>query len=386
MRALEFLREYTDPEAAKQDIFDRVKDLDPNDEEQVKLLDRVYTLLHKTNVVDRIFPKISKELAGEYGEKTIQLISEKMAGANGLSIAQKNKFLDNFEKNKCVNHACFLKDGHYNFDDLFYGDKVNEIMFMEFIKFGLGQKRAGKGEHAFAILSQNITQQGTGDLMVTTGRNPDGSASGVPVELKVAHSENISNTSKGPTGSGRLGEGGVSTRDVLDVLQKFPTVSQAISDYQSGGLQDMEGFKASKLRTIDKPQKSINVVDFVRVINHLDMSTQERQALGNAIFQQRFQTYGDKITSVFQTPNVSPDKVLNAYVQANFDWYKEHHDMGGAWRTASSLVVGNRSMITASSGESMVKLMAGASIKKSLPAIIPTQGTDTFFQVNPTAK
>jgi hypothetical protein len=221
--------------------------------------------------------------------------------------------------------------------------------------------------------------------MVTPGRHPDGSASGVPVELKVAHSENIGGA-KGPTGSGRLGEGGVSTRDVIDVLQKFPTVSQAISDYQSGGLQDMEGYKTSKLRTIDKPQKSINVVDFVRVVNHLDMSTQERQALGNAIFQQRFQTYGDTITSVFQTPNVNPDKVLNAYVQANFDWYKEHHDMGGAWRTASSLVVGNRSMITASSGESMVKLMTGASIKKSLPSIIPTQGTDTFFQVNPTAK
>ena len=60
--------------------------------------------------------------------------------------------------------------------------------------------------------------------------------------------------------------------------------------------------------------------------------------------------------------------------------------MGGAWRTASSLVVGNRSMITASSGETMVKLMTSASIKKSLPSIIPTQGTDTFFQVNPTAK
>jgi len=43
-------------------------------------------------------------------------------------------------------------------------------------------------------------------------------------------------------------------------------------------------------------------------------------------------------------------------------------------------------MITASSGESMVKLMTGGSIKKSLPSIIPTQGTDTFFQVNPTAK
>ena len=385
MRALEFLREYTDPDQAKKEILDRVNDLDPSDEEQVALLDRVYTLLHKTNVVDRIFPKIEEKLKQEYSDKTIQLIAEKMAGASSLNIQQKNKFLDNFEQNKCVNHNCFLKDGHYSFDDLFYSDPVNEQMFMEFIKFGLGQKRAGKGEHAFAILSQNITQQGTGDLFVSTGTNPDGTSKGVPVELKVAHSENIGGT-KGSTGSGRLGEGGVSTRDVLDVLQKFPTISQAISDYQSGGLQDMEGYKASKLRTPDKPQKSINVVDFVRVINHLGLSSKEREELGKAIFQQRFQTYGDTITEVFKTPNQNPEKVLSAYIKANFNWYKEHHDMGGAWQVASSMVVGARSMITASSGDGMVKLLQSGAIKKSLPAIIPTQGTDTFFQVNPTSK
>ena len=74
-------------------------------------------------------------------------------------------------------------------------------MFLEFLDFGAGLQRAGKGEHALAILSQDITQKGTGDIDVK----------GVPVELKVASTK----------GSGRLGEGGVSAERVKQTLMQF---------------------------------------------------------------------------------------------------------------------------------------------------------------------
>ena len=44
MRAYEFLREYVDPDEAKKEILKKINDIDLNDDEQVKLLDRVYTL------------------------------------------------------------------------------------------------------------------------------------------------------------------------------------------------------------------------------------------------------------------------------------------------------------------------------------------------------
>ena len=248
MRATQFIREYQDPEEAKREIVDRVGSLDPNDEEQAKLIDRIYSIVNKTGVVDRFLPVVNSKLAGEYGDQAVKDIAEKIVGSTRLNLAQKNKFLDNLQANRCVNPNVFLKDGFYSVGEIFLNDPVNEQMFLEFIDYGAGLQRAGKGEHALAILSQDITQKGTGDIDVK----------GTPVELKVASS------AKAGAGSGRLGEGGVSSDRVRDVLAKFEELADPIAGYFSGG------------------KKTMNLKLFVDLVNSVDLDTNRRKEIGNA--------------------------------------------------------------------------------------------------------
>lgn len=348
MRANEILYEYQDADEAKREIMQRIQGIDPNDEAQAKLLDRVYSLVNKTGVVDRFLPMVNSKLAGEYGDEAMKSIAERIVASDRLNLAQKNKFLDNFEKNQCVNVNTFLKDGHYSFDEIFNNDAVNIQMFLEFLDFGAGLQRAGKGEHALAILSQDITQKGTGDIDVK----------GVPVELKVASTK----------GSGRLGEGGVSAERVKQTLEQFEELVQPIESYFAGG------------------KKTMNLKIFVDLVNTLNLDPDRRTQIGKAVFQQRFQKFGDSITNVFKQPNASADAVLDAYIESNFDWYKANPDMGGQWQVMSSMAVGSMSMVTATSGKGLNALRKSGVLASNIPYIWPSQGPDIFYQPNPKTK
>ena len=341
------LFEYQDADEAKREIMQRVQGLDAGDEKQAQLLDRVYSLVNKTGVVDRFLPLVNDKLTGEYSDEAIKDIATRIV-SDRLNLQQKGKFLDNFEKNQCVNPDVFLKDGHYSFNEVFNNDPVNIQMFLEFLDFGAGLQRAGKGEHALAILSQDITQKGTGDIDVK----------GVPVELKVASTK----------GSGRLGEGGVSADRVKNELLKFEELTQPIEAYFAGG------------------KKTMNLKLFVELVNSLNLDAGRRFQIGKAIFGQRFQTFGDQIANVFKTPNASADAVLDAYIEANFEWYKANPDMGGAWQNMSSMAVGAMSMVTATSGKGINKLRKAGVLASNIPYIWPSQGPDIFYQPNPKTK
>ena len=358
------LVEYIDPEDAKREILTKVQQMDPNTKENQALLDRVYSIVHQTGVTDRLMPTLQGALKDEYNDKAIKMIAEKIVLSNTLNLQQKKQFLNNLEKNKCVNYKLFLRNGHFNLDDLFYNNPINKQMFLEFINFGAGQKRAGKGEHAFAILSQNITQKGVGDLDVN----------GIPVELKVA-------TTKG---SGRLGEGGVNPEKARQIIAQFEEVTDALNGYAKGGHQGDTEFIKSR-GTPDKPQKSVNLIDFTRICNALRLDQPRRQAIGKAIFNDRFGQFGENITAVFQQPGAAPTAVLDAYIAANFEHYKASEG-GGAWQTLTSIALGSNSGVTANSGKALAQLFAGGSLASSIPAIIPTQDPEVFYQVNPAVK
>ncbi len=345
---LHHLFEYQDADEAKREIMQRVQGIDANDEEQAKLLDRVYSLVNKTGVVDRFIPLVNSKLSGEYSDEAMKTIAERIVASDRLNLAQKNKFLDNFENNQCVNPDVFLKDGHYSFNEVFNNDPVNIQMFLEFLDFGAGLQRAGKGEHALAILSQDITQKGTGDIDVK----------GVPVELKVASTK----------GSGRLGEGGVSAERVKQTLMQFEELVQPIEAYFAGG------------------KKTMNLKLFVDLVNSLNLDAGRRTEIGKAVFQQRFQQFGDAITNVFRQPNASADAVLDAYIESNFDWYKANPDMGGKWQVMSSMAVGSMSMVTATSGKGLNALRKAGVLASNIPYIWPSQGPDIFYQPNPKTK
>lgn len=365
MRYSDFkLVEYVDPEEAKREILNKVQQIDPKDKENQALLDKVYSIVHQTGVTDRLMPTLEGALKQEYNEKAIKIIAERMVMAPSLNLQQKQQFLENLKQDKCVNADLFLKNGHFSLDELFMNDPVNKQMFMEFINFGEGQKRAGKGEHAFAILSQKITQKGLGDLDVK----------GVPVELKVAATK----------GSGRLGEGGVNPEKARQIIAQFEELTDALNAYSMGGHQGPTEFIKSRGKK-DKPQKSINVFDFVRVCNSIQLDQSRRREIGNAIFNDRFGKFGNEITAVFEKPGAAPTAVLDAYISANFEFYKASEG-GGAWKSLTSIAIGSNSGITALSGADLVKLSATGALGPSLPAIIPTQDPEVFYQVNPAVK
>jgi len=60
--------------------------------------------------------------------------------------------------------------------------------------------------------------------------------------------------------------------------------------------------------------------------------------------------------------------------------------MGGSWQYLTSLSIGTNAMVTATSGNDLAKLNAAGALSSSIPAIIPTQDPEVFFQVNPTSK
>lgn len=365
MRALEFLREYSDPEEAKREILKRVSNMDINDEETQKLLDRVYSIVAGSGVVDRFKPVVDNTLQKEYNEAAIEEISKKIVASTRLNLAQKNKFIENLKANKCVNHDLFLKSGHYSVSDLFYGSTENYQMFLEFLDYGLGKSRAGKGEHAFAILSKNITQKGKGDLNVNN----------IAVELKIASTK----------GSGRLGEGGVSPEVAKTLVSNFEDLTDALNNYATGGHQGDTEFIKSRGKK-EKPQKSVNLVDFVRICNALKLPEARREQIGDAIFKNVFGSLGSNITEVFKKPGVAPKAVLDEYISTNFDWYKANPDMGGEWKYLVSIGLGAGGMVTATSGDDLSKLNAAGALTSSIPAIIPTQDPEVFYQVNPAPK
>lgn len=353
MRATQFLKEYQDPAEAKREIIDKVGSLDPSDEEQAKLIDRVYSIVNKTGVVDRFLPVVNSKLAGEYGDKARQDIAERIVSSDRLNIQQKNKFLDNLQANKCVNPNTLLKDGHYSISEIFNNDPVNEQMFLEFLDFGAGLQRAGKGEHALAIMSQNITQKGLGDIDVN----------GVAVELKVGSSTKVGG------GSGRLGEGGVNRDRVLGVLASYPKLDSAVQGYFAQG------------------KKTMNLKLFVELVNSVkEIEQNERRALGNSVFSLMFQNFADPITAEFSKPNADPERVWDAYVAQNFEWYKANPDMGGNWEVICSMGIGSASMVTCSNGKALVNMVRNGQLNMNTPNVVVSQGPEVFFQVNPRRK
>ena len=351
MRANQFLREYQDPKQAKKEIKAAIDGLDPRDESQLKLIDRVYSLVKQTGVVERFLPIVQSKLAGEYKDEALKTITAKIVSSDRLNLEQKNKFLDNLQANNCVNPDAFLKDGHYSIKDIFKNDPINEQMFLEFIDFGAGQARAGKGEHAFAILSQDITQKGIGDIDVK----------GRAVELKVS-------SSMTSTGSGRMGEGGISKDRGLAALAKFEELNESVQSYFSGG------------------KKTMNVELFTKMCNEIEFQPGRREALGKEVFNMFFQQFGNMIVDVFKQPNANPALVLDAYIEANYEWYKANPDMGGKWESMSSLALSTASMVTCSSGRNVVQMMRQGQIGKNTPMVIVSQGPDCFFQINPARK
>ena len=347
------LFEYASLDQAKQDIIQGVQALDTatDDQELAKknadLLDKIYTILNKGNVLDRVQEVLPTVLRGEYSDKMVIQIAYELTTAP-LTYAERSEFADNLAKDKVINPKVLLTPGSYTVDDLTFNSSVNKAMFDHLKIFGVGQQMKGPAEHALAILCRKISIQGKGD--VTIGNTA--------VEIKAAVSSNPSG------GGGRFGEtGNVPSRNrMLEIVTSSEKIKPLIAQHLI-------------------KQKSLNIEQFVQLCNSAELEPQERNAYGQAVFGEIFGPEAAPVIQAFAQPNADPDTVRKAYIISNFNWYK-NSDMGGEWEILAAISFAANSIGVVKTGEDLKQI----SMYKKNPAIITTdKPQEMLFQFNPKA-
>ncbi len=185
-----FLREYTDLDQAKQNIIDKIANLQPANEDDAKLLDRIYRLLSSDNTQPKIAQAFAKSIADDNlknPEKVIQQLSKVI-----FSIESDYKKIDSFltkleTTGTCIDTQKLTTVGSQSLSSIFMNDDVAVKAFLALKSYGEGAKQKGKGEWALALLSNKIqVKPGEGDIII------DGKA----VEVKA----------EAGSGGGRLGQ------------------------------------------------------------------------------------------------------------------------------------------------------------------------------------
>jgi hypothetical protein len=343
--------EYTDINLAKKSIIDTISNIDTSisDEELRKqneaLLDKIYSILNKSSVIDRVKSVIPELLKGEYPEKQVMEIAGLLADAP-LSYKEKVTFADNLAANKVINEKVLTSAGTYTIDQLCYNNGINKTVFDYMKSYGVGLQMKGPCEHALAILNSEISIKGKGD--VTIGE--------IPVEVKAAI---------GPTGAGgRFGESGeVPNLDrILDILESF--------EWLQGPLAEVRAKSKNGALNLDNLVKTVNGIP--------ELDPGERSKLGNKLFTLIFGGEGNLVAQAFNKPDADPKDVYNAFVKSNFNWYK-NSDMGGRWEILAGINFKHNSVGVIQQAEDIEKINR----LKSTIYIIYGKPMEMLYQFNP---
>jgi hypothetical protein len=178
------LNEYGSLDAAKKEILQAVNSIDtaPQDAEIAKknadLLDKIYTILNKNNVTDRISAVLPDVLKGEYGKDWVVDIAQALSNAP-ITYQEKAKLADNLANDKVIDASILISPGIYTVDQFTFNDPVNRKVLDHMKSFGVGKLMKGPLEHALAILSKEISIAGKGDVaieidVVVSGSSIDG--------------------------------------------------------------------------------------------------------------------------------------------------------------------------------------------------------------------
>jgi hypothetical protein len=132
MRAYEILSEYGDIKQVQQELTQSIQGLNTDDEEHVKLIDRIYKILNKNHISDAIDQSLSTPLDDEnLPEKTKQSVIKDVASIifNLESDVQNtHKMLDILEKGGLVNIKELMKPIS-SFESIFNGNMAAMELF-----------------------------------------------------------------------------------------------------------------------------------------------------------------------------------------------------------------------------------------------------------------
>jgi hypothetical protein len=281
-----FLKEYTDLDQAKQNIIDKIANLQPANENDAKLLDRIYRLLSSDNTQPKIAQAFAKSIADDNlknPEKIIQQLSKVI-----FSIESDYKKIDEFLKKlentgTCIDTQKLTTVGSQSLSTIFMNDEVALKAFLGLKSYGEGVKQKGKGEWALALLSNKIRiQPGEGDIIIDEK----------PVELKT----------EAGSGGGRLGQGGPIPSQAL----KFWSVLPSIKNHFEQGGKYLGMSNALNYLNIDLP------------LNNPKTKKQRQDMLKN-YFSPYFNNVEQIVDAYMQT---DPKKAEQIYAKANYEQYK----------------------------------------------------------------
>ncbi len=348
---LKHLTEDADIVRVKNEILKSINNIDPAaDDPELKsknadLLDKIYTILNKGNVVDRIGATLPSILKGEYPQAEIMSISGAIADAP-LTYAQKVEFTNNLQRDKVINPKVLLTPGSYTIDQLCYNNQLNKTMFDHLKSYGVGKQMKGPGEHALAILCKEISIQGKGDVNV----------SGTDVEIKCAI---------GPGGNGgRFGETGEVPpyNTILELLHSYEWLKEPL---------DAERSKSAN--------GAINLKKFTTVMNAIpDVDPAQRKDLAEKLGNLFFGGQGKMFADALAQPNADPNAVNRAYIKSQFTWYKSS-DMGGSWELLAGIIFAKNSVGVLRNADDLDKMTTSG----NTIYILYGKPMEALFQFNP---
>ena len=291
MRALEFLKEYSNLQTAQQDIIATVSGLSVNNERDAELIDRIYRVLNN----DDMKAKIAKAFAapvkdenfnlGPLLQKVTQLIFHVDTDYQNL-----NNFLTKLEKGNVVDVNALKTPGVGNITTFFAGDETATKVFKALAEVGAGKKQKGPGEYALAMLSNKI------QLRTSEG------------DLDVAGFGKLEVKAETTTGGGRLGEGGPTNPVAKKYWTQLPSIKEHMDKNKGLGLGNFVRYLAIDLPLNDPEKKK------------------QREEILTKWYSQIFQDPSAIVAAFMQD---DPGTAELMYGKANFEYYKANYGWDG---------------------------------------------------------
>ena len=333
------LKEYDDLETEKQGIISAISGLRADNEEDAKLLDRIYKVLNTGQIGQNISNAFTVPLEGEpLSDKEKALVVQDMTSIISQSdndFKSLSGMTDMLEKGGVVDVGA-LDSPLTTFSNVFQHPAAIKV-FHALKNYGTGKKQKGPGEYALACLTNKIRlAAGEGDLEM------DGIGK---VELKSA----VSST------GGRIGYGGGSQKAKRSVLDKYaeriPTVMGAIGG--KGGSLGLTKFIPALAQ--DLP------------LNDAD-SKQLREQIVGELLTMDMEEFAQPIIKAFgSTDNV--DQIEDEYLKANFAWYKNRDDFDALLLCSFP----NEKFAMIKNDSDLIAFRRGGNAQSTSISIIPTQ-------------
>lgn len=344
------LVEYKNIRQAKDEIIKTISGLDANNEQQAEILDRIWKIINKDDVKQKIDVAFSTTLADEKisdrERKNIMRNLTEIFGNLSADYKSMMTFLDKLEKGGVVNINALSKPLS-SFEQVFDGDSVAIKAFRRLASYGSGKNQKGPGEYALAMLSNKISlKEGGGDL------NIDGMGE---VELKASVG----------TSGGRLGHGGLAQKDAKAALEKYYNNVPAL------------------LKHFEDGAKGMGLVQFVQYLNDgLPARSPENKSLRSQIALDLYTpVYGEFAKNIAKSFEQEDYQVIeDTMVKTNYDHYldKDYFDIlllcsFGAGKFAS-----------VKSGDDLVNLRKEGHLNSFSIAAVPTNAgmREIFAQMN----